>query len=268
MAALNWEAFAPLDHAQRVWAVGSIHGERDKLASLHQALMKAWKLGDRLVYLGNFTGGGGDVIGTLDELLLFRRELLCRAGMDARDIVFLRGAQEEIWRKLQQIQFANRPEKVFEWMMAHGVEPLLRAYGEHPDAARASFREGAVAITRWTSGLRNRIDAHAGHTDLMINLRRAAYTEEGTLLLVHRGIDTSLSLPEQSDALWWGSEHFTAIDRPYEGFARIVRGFAQDHPGVAETDYTVTVDAGAGFGGSLVAACFRIDGTLEDVLEA
>src|SRR3546814_14736289 len=67
--------------------------------------------GDRLVYLGNMVGHGTATIATLDELLAFRRDFLCLPGVEPEDIVYLRGAQEEMWRKLLQIQFAPRSEE-------------------------------------------------------------------------------------------------------------------------------------------------------------
>ena len=75
---------------------------RDKLVALHAVLWERFQAGDRLVYLGNYMGLGPDVIGTIDELISFRTATLCRAGMEPEDIVFLRGAQEEMWRKLLQ----------------------------------------------------------------------------------------------------------------------------------------------------------------------
>ena len=61
---------------------------------------------------------------------------------------------------------------------------------------------------------------------------------------------------------------FAAIDAPYAGFDRVIRGFAPDHPGLEMTDFTATLDGGCGFGGPLIAACFRRDGELVDQLEA
>ena len=95
--------------ARRVWAVGAIHADAQRLERLHDRLAERFAPGDRLVYLGNYMGTGPDVAGTIDELISFRTAILCRAGMEPDDIVFLRGAQEEMWRKLLQIQFAPAP---------------------------------------------------------------------------------------------------------------------------------------------------------------
>ena len=55
--------------------------------------------------------------------------------------------------------------------------------------------------------------------------------------------------------------------RPVFDFAtRIVHG--HQHPGLIETDYTLTVDGGCGFGGALLAACVTPAGELVDQVEA
>ena len=48
------------------------------------------------------------------------------------------------------------------------------------------------------------------------------------------------------DLFWWGARTFDAIDAPYGGFRRVVRGFDPAHRGVAETPYTLSLDAGCG----------------------
>src|SRR3546814_12687728 len=82
------------------------------------------------------------------------------------DIVYLRGAQEEMWRKLLQIQFAPGPGEVFDWMLRHGLEPTLRGYGVDPQQVRGILRDGALAVSRWTNTLREAIRKHPGHDDL------------------------------------------------------------------------------------------------------
>ena len=106
---LDPSRFGILAGWRRVWAVASINGQREKLLVLHEALGERFGFGDRLVYLGNCLGAGGDAAGTLDELIAFRRRTLARRGMMPEDIVFLRGTQEEMWQKLQQLHLAVDP---------------------------------------------------------------------------------------------------------------------------------------------------------------
>ncbi len=94
---LDSAKFAILRRPRRVGTVAAIHGEADRLAALHDAIDARFEPGDRLAYLGNYLGHGREIPATLDELLRFRRATLARPGMMACDIVFLRGAQEEMW---------------------------------------------------------------------------------------------------------------------------------------------------------------------------
>jgi serine/threonine protein phosphatase 1 len=91
--------FAPLPDARRVWAIAALHGEAERLVSLHDLISERLQEGDRVVYLGNHVGHSGAVLATIDELLDFRRRVLGRRRGFACDVVFLRGAQERSNRK-------------------------------------------------------------------------------------------------------------------------------------------------------------------------
>ena len=101
--------FAQLRDARRVWAVAAINGAAQHLIRLHDTISDRFQEGDRIVYLGNYIGYGDAVLATIDELLDFRRRILGRQRGFACDVVFLRGAQEEMWQKLLQLQFAANP---------------------------------------------------------------------------------------------------------------------------------------------------------------
>ena len=263
----NDERFAVLTQAGRVWAIGAIHADVDRLKAVHEELETRFELGDRLVYLGNYLGSAGNILETLDELTAFRRRLLV-PGMETIDIVYLRGSQEEMWHKLLQIQFATGPGEVLTWMLDQGIGATLTAYGGDPEVGHLRFREGVVAATRWTGELRTAMQAHPGHADILNDLKRAAYTEGGELLFVHAGLDPGRPLTEQGDTFWWGSGYFADIDQPFAGFRRVVRGFDRQRRGPMETAYTTSLDGGCGFGGNLVAACFTLDGESCDRIEA
>jgi serine/threonine protein phosphatase 1 len=259
--------FAKVRHAARIWAVAAIHGDAPRLTALHDALAERFEETDRLVYLGNYLGRGRDIVATIDELLRFRRELIAQPRMFASDIVYLRGSQEEMWQKLLQLQFAIDPKQVLEWMLTQGVEATIAAYGGDPRKGIAAARDGAMSITRWTSGLRAGMAARPGHQSLVSALRRAAYSDTGHLLFVHAGVDPSRPLSAQSDSLWWGSAGFAKLDAPYEGFKLVVRGHDRAHGGVVRANYTLTVDAGCGYGGPLCAVCLSPEGELLDKIE-
>jgi serine/threonine protein phosphatase 1 len=258
------ERFARLRGASRLWAVASVHGEAERLARLHGRLWPRLREGDRVVYLGNYLGRGPDITGTVAELLSFRCAVLARPGGFACDVVLLRGAQEEMWQKLLQLQFASAPREVLTWMLEHGLEATLRAYGGDAQRALAACREGAMGLTRWTAGLRQAMHAAPGHTQLMTALRRAAFSEE--LLFVSAGVDPSRPLDAQGDAFWWGGGRFLDAE-PFPGFRRVIRGYDRRHAGLVEAPHAVSLDAGSGFGGPLLAACFSPEGRILETLE-
>jgi len=262
------EKFALIRRAERVWAISSIHGMAGQLVRLHEELDPRIGPGDRIVYLGNQMGHGVSIVDTLDEVIEYRRRFLARPMTFPFDIVYLRGSQEEMWQKLLQLQFAPNPREVLQWMLDHGVGATLAAYGGDPREGMVSARDGAVSITRWTNALRSAMQARPGHYALMSVLKRAAYTDDNGLLFVHAGIDPERPLSAQSDTLWWGGEGFSRLEAPYSGFSRVVRGYDRTHAGVEETGWSISIDAGAGFGGALVAVCVDREGAIVDRIEA
>ncbi len=258
--------FAILKRPKRVWVVSSIHGEAALLARLHEALLPRWEPFDRIVYLGNMIGRGEAVRATLDGLLAFRREVLAVPHAIPEDIVYLRGGQEEMWQKLLQLQFATDPRAVLKWMLDHGAGATLEAYGGNPGEGLNEARHGPLAITRWTSALRQAMQKHPGHFQVLAELRRAAYLDDRRLLFVNAGLDPSRPLEAQADSFWWGHPAFAQLTGPYGDFQRVVRGFDLRRPGLEQGPVVITLDGGAGFGGPLLAACLAPDGALLDQL--
>jgi len=244
-----------------------VHGEAERLALLHGELARRFLPGDRLVYLGNYLGYGVQIRETLDELLRFRRALIAAPGMFAFDVAYLRGSQEEMWQKLLQLQFAPNPREVLTWMMRRGVDATLAAYEGSLEQGMIAARDSALTLTRWTSGLRSAMQRAPGHYALMTALRRAAYTADGALLFVNAGVDPERPLSAQSDALWWGSAGFASLSQPYDGFRIVAAGYDPAHPGLALETHRAVIDAGAGFGGPLIAACFEHGGEAVDLIE-
>lgn len=259
--------FGLVENARRVWAVGAIHGTKSHLADLHSALENRFEPGDKLVYLGNYLGRGDAIIDTVNELLLFRRALLARFNLVDEDVLYLRGSQEEMWQKLTQLQIAQNPAQVLEWMFAQGVDATLEAYGVGRERARMRCREGPLALARWSVELRQAVRAHPGHEQLLTSLRRAAFTDNGAILFVHAGVDTSRPLAAQSDSFWWGAGRFDDVTEPYQGFSRIVRGRDPESGGVAIGPVAATIDSGCGFGGELTAVCLDNQGEVIETLE-
>ncbi|MEP3115560.1 hypothetical protein [Nisaea sp.] len=258
--------FAILRRCRRIWAVASIHGDVERLEALHETLTTRYEAGDRFVYLGNYYGHGSAILETVDELLRFRRIVLSQPPYThLDDIVYLRGRQEEMWRKMLQLQFAGDCQEILDWMLERGADATLAAYGGRAADARSAIMEGLLAISRWTGQLRQAIRGHAGHNDFMTGFRRAAFTDEGALLFVSAGLDPSKDLNDQEDGFWWNSQGFTETAASgYQGFKKLVRGYDPAHEGIVESEMTVSIDSGAGFGGSLNAVCLDAAGGIVD----
>lgn len=265
--------FACLMHRRRYWVVGAVFAEIIRLRDLHDQLDPKIRTGDGLIYLGNMVGHGTEFLATIDEILEFRRRFIARPGMVSGDLVYLRGAQEEIWRKLLELQLAPNPHDVLNWMLDHGAAPALEAYGIDPRTGLAAARGGAVAMTRWTGALRQCVNQMPGHVNFLSALRRAAYTADQAIFFVSAGIDPKRPIIAQQDRFWWGAPGFLEISEPFCGFTTLVRGFDPARtpsrgPAVQRSRFSLCVDGGCGRGGALLAVCLDAQGHVLDEITA
>ena len=245
-----------LNAKERIWAVPAILGQAEVLRELHARLQERLVPGDCLVYLGNYMGFGPLIAETVDELLRFR------AACTGVEIAHLRGAQEEMWVKLLEIQWAMRPSETFKWMMEHGVGATLRAYGGDPSEASAKFRSGVVVTARWTTALRENFQSYSGHYEFLHGLASAVPTSNGKLLFVNAGIDPNKPLEKQNDAFWWNSRGFETLDAPFESFAFVIRGYDAARKGGRSGPLAICIDTATGPTGPLSATCFDPDGAI------
>ncbi len=262
---------AELGAPRCVWTVSAIHADAPRLRALHDAIYSRITPGDRLVYLGNYFGLGPAPGETIDELLGFRRMVMAMPGMMADDIVYLRGAHEEMWQKLLQVQFFPQPVQALDWLLRQGMGAPLHAYGISWQDGMTAAREGAIALTRWTNRIRDAVRSRPGHDVFAMQWRRAAHTAtdiDCPLLFVHAGIDPTQPLDGQEENFLWAGEHFNDIHNPYNPFARVIRGYDPNHGGVHINGVTATIDGGCGYGGKLVAAGFDTGGALFEMIEA
>jgi hypothetical protein len=262
--------FRSLGTPRHIWAISAVHGETERLTALHDAVFERFEPGDKLIYLGNYTGYGGSAVECIDEILTFRRLILSMPGVMCKDLVYLRGAQEEMWQKLLQIQFAPDPTSVLLWMLGNGLSDTLQAYGHSPHDGIEACRNGVMGLTKWTATIRASLRMHAGHEVFGTQLIRAAHTneeDEYPMLFVHAGIDPRKKLHEQGDHLWWAGQSFGQIEAAYEPFRKVIRGYDPDHRGVNLNCVTATIDGGCGFGGCLIAAGIAQNGEIFEILE-
>lgn len=263
---LDDNRYGLLKNAKRVWAIGSIHGEVDALRSVHKKLVSKFRRGDKLVYLGNYFGDSDFNKETFNELLVARRKLMSLPEVFMpEDFVYLRGAREEMFFKALQLQFAPNPVEVMDWLLDHGLARSLAAYGESEKTARGIVRQGTMALTRWTNGIRRNIQSCPGHLELTSCLKRACFTDDGKLLFVHASIDVSRPLTMQKDQFWWDNGNFDKIEDKFSDFSKVIRGYDHSKGGIKlDSQYTATVDGGCGRGGKLHAICFSPDGVKHD----
>jgi hypothetical protein len=266
------EKFAELGSPRRIWAIAAIHGDVDRLATLHDHIATRFSVRDRLVYLGNYMGVESRTnAAMMDEILAFRSALLSKTGVEPSDITFLRGPAEEAWQRLLRLQFAPLPHQTLEKLMASGVESYLRLYGVSISDTRSIARAGSLAITRWTNQLRALQRNAPGHEKLMFTMRRAAFTapsalDDKRLLLVPASFDSARSLDDQGESLWWTAAPFRITGRAQASYNRVVRGFDSVNSGADLDDLAVTLDGGCGRGGPLVCGSFTPNGKLVDLI--
>lgn len=260
--------FEVLSAPRRIWMVSSIHGDLSRLAAIHDVIDQHFEHGDRLVYLGNYFGYGQQILDSMDELVAFRRHLMGRFTLFPHDIAYLRGAQEEMLERVLQLHFAKSPPAVLAWMLEHGLEATLEAYGSSAHEASKFARMTVSEIANYTVGLRGAIRAWPGHYSLIMAMKRAAYDDQRTFLFTHAGVDPNLNLERQTDSFWWGHPSFLRLEERFDGFKRVFAGWHPNHLGISELDHATFVDAGCGFGGPLLACCIDMRGDIVEAFEA
>ncbi len=221
----NSSNFSELIKANKIWAIGSLHSSLDSFQSIKKYILSNFELGDKLIFLGNLIGFRADSKKIIDEVLNLRFKLMAKYKLKHSDIVFLRGAQEEMFRKLLQLHIAPNPIEILEWIFSHGVDQTIISYNFDPDEFRKTVTQGTIQINKLTTKLNNQISSNSGHQEFFSSLKHAAYTDSMEVLFVNRGVDISRPLSAQNDCFWWGYQNFSKIDKPYFSFKRIVRGY-------------------------------------------
>ena len=225
----NISNFVELKKSDKIWAIGSIHSNLKSFTSIKEFLLKNFEANDKLIFLGNVIGLGNNSKETLSSVIDLRFSLMSKFTLKPDSIVFLRGAQEEMFSKLLQLQLAPNPNEVVEWMFDHGVNETIKSYGFLEKEVKNIASSGTINITKWTTTLNKALNKNPGHTQYFLNLKHAAYSNTKKILFVNRGVDITRPLSAQNDCFWWGFQNFSSINRPYKTFLRIVRGYESEH---------------------------------------
>jgi serine/threonine protein phosphatase 1 len=220
-----------LPQGRRVYAIGDIHGCRDKLIALH-----GWIAADLaarpvrsavLVHLGDYIDQGPDSAGVL--VMLSAAEPI--AGLR---VVNLLGDHE---RMLLDALDGDRAAAT-DWLWAGGREALA-SWGLSPDLPREAWQAALPAAqVAWLRGL---VLSH----------------QEGDYLFVHAGIRPGIALTEQSrDDLTTMRQPFLSTERAFG--AVVVHGHSAG-PSVVIAANRIGLDTGAGIGGNLTCAVLEDD---------
>ena len=225
----NISNFVELKKTDKIWAIGSIHSNLKSFNSVKEFLLKNFKANDKLIFLGNVIGLGENSKETLSSVIDLRFNLMSKFTLKPESIIFLRGAQEEMFSKLLQLQLAPNPNEIIEWMFDHGVNETVKSYGFSENEVKNIASSGTINISKWTTTLNKVLNKNPGHTQYFLNLKHAAYSKTKKILFVNRGVDITRPLSAQNDCFWWGFQNFSLINRPYKTFSRIVRGYESEH---------------------------------------
>ena len=122
--------FVELNKSNKIWAIGSIHSNINSFSSIKEFILNNFETDDKLIFLGNVIGLGENSRETLSSIIDLRFNLMSKFKLKPESIVFLRGAQEEMFSKLLQLQLAPNPSEIVEWMFDHGVNNTIKSYGE------------------------------------------------------------------------------------------------------------------------------------------
>ena len=240
----NLGNFIELKKNGKIWAIGSIHSNLKSFNSIKKFILQNFTSEDKLIFLGNVIGLGDNSKETLTSVINLRFNLMSKFKLKPERIVFLRGAQEEMFSKLLQLQLAPNPIEIIEWMFDHGVDQTIKSYGLSDAELKNIASTGTINISKWTSNLNQIIQKNPGHIEYFLNLKHAAYSHTKKILFVNRGVDTTRPLSAQNDCFWWGFQNFSTTQKPYKTFLRIVRGYESEHLNQSEISSNNSVICG------------------------
>ena len=267
----NVSNFVELDKSNKIWAIGSIHSNLKSFNSIKNFILNNFETNDKLIFLGNVIGLGDDSKETLSSIIDLRFNLMSKFKLKPESIVFLRGAQEEMFSKLLQLQLAPNPAEIVEWMFDHGVNKTIKSYGFSANEVKNIASTGTMNISKWTTSLNKALQNNPGHTQYFLNLKHAAYSNSKKILFVNRGVDITRPLSAQNDCFWWGFQNFSKIHKPYKTFLKIVRGYESEHLNqleISKNSVVCTLFKQPLSNKVIIAGIFKENGEIEDLFQS
>ncbi len=266
----NISNFVELEKSNKLWAIGSIHSNLKSFTSIKKYILNNFEITDKLIFLGNIIGLGNNSKETLNSVLDLRFNLMSKFKLKPNSIIFLRGAQEEMFSKVLQLQLAPNPTEILEWMFDHGVNETIKSYGFSEKEVKNIASSGTINISKWTSNLNKTLHNNPGHIQYFLNLKHAAYSNTKKILFVNRGVDITRPLSAQNDCFWWGFQNFSTLQKPYKTFLRIVRGYESEHLNqleVSKNNIVCTLFKQPLSNKSILCGIFRENGEILDLFE-
>ena len=136
--------FVEFNNCSRIWAIGSIHSNIKSFNSIRDFISKNFKEKDKIIFLGNVIGLGEHSKDTITSIVNLRFELMSKFKLKPKDVIFLRGAQEEMFNKILQLQIAPNPIEIIKWLFEHGVDKTLESYGFSQEEVFSIASSGTV----------------------------------------------------------------------------------------------------------------------------
>ncbi len=266
----NISNFLEINKCNKIWAIGSIHSNIKSFNSIKKFILNKFEASDKLIFLGNIIGLGDNSKETLSSVIDLRFSLMAKFKLKPDSVIFLRGAQEEMFSKLLQLQLAPNPTEIVEWMFDHGVDKTVKSYGFSKDEVKNVASSGTINISKWTINLNSVLQNTPGHSQYFLNLKHAAYSYTKKILFVNRGVDITRPLSAQNDCFWWGFQNFSQIQQPYNTFLKIVRGYESEHQNqlkILKNNVVCTLFKQPLSNKSVLCGIFRENGEILDIFE-
>jgi serine/threonine protein phosphatase 1 len=213
-----------------LYAVGDIHGEREKLEELLAKMPLC--AGDRIVFVGDYVDRGPDTKGVVDRLLALADEYEC---------IFLAGNHESMF--LDFIGWRGEAYFAGDAFLANGGDRTLASYG----------------YFSMSDPQPSKLELPPAHEKFFRELR--LYHREGDYVFVHAGLghallreadlDFALRRARAEDLLWDRS----TLGAPHSLGVTIVYGHtpSQDLSVRWDQPFSIGIDTGAVYGGRLSA---------------
>jgi len=218
----------------RVYAVGDIHGQNERLGKLHERILADAETAAEprrvIVYVGDYIDRGPDAAGVLDTLI--ERPL---SGFDS---VFLKGNHEDF-----MLRFLDGDLEAGARWFANGGEATLTSYGVDVTEKWPDYTE----LIAWRDALERALPA--AHRRFLDTLELSHV--EGNYAFVHAGVRPGRPLAAQEPRdLMWIREEFHA-SKANHGYV-VVHGHSVSSTAVNKVN-RIGIDTGAGYGRALTA---------------